>query len=65
MQPGTLKVDCTPPALGEKLQVFLLPFLLGYEWFSVIWSLTGLSTRLLPCWRTLGHLSINCDARLH
>lgn len=64
MQLGTLKVDCTPPALGEKLQVFLLPFLPGFGWCSVIWSLIRFSTLLPPCWRMLEHLSTNCDTRL-
>ena len=50
---GTPKVDCTPPACGEKLQVFLPPFLPGFGWCSVTWSLIRLSTLLPPCWSCL------------
>lgn len=60
---GTPKVDCTPPVCGEKLQVFLPPFLPGFGWCSVTWSLIRLSTLLPPCWRTRERLSIKCEAR--
>lgn len=49
----------------EKLQVFLPPFLPGFEWCSVVWGLIRSAALLTPCRRMPEHQRINPDATLH